>query len=189
MQTQGALNQAIGLSYNNDFRVTSLNYANEATNYTYDRDGYLIGSSDYTITRDPLNGQATQISDGVLNLQQTYNQFGELSSSSSNNFEYILTRDSSGKIDTKQENTIKYVVKGKKISQKIKTNLYKYTYDNRDRLISVKKGKKIVESYTYDANGNRVEATVNRVTTTASYTLDDNLEVYGNNTYLYDADG
>ncbi len=38
-------------------------------------------------------------------------------------------------------------------------------------------------------NGNRVSATVNGTTTTASYTLDDQLEVYGDNTYHYDNDG
>ncbi|WP_321778399.1 RHS repeat-associated core domain-containing protein, partial [Sulfurimonas sp.] len=45
------------------------------------------------------------------------------------------------------------------------------------------------ETYSYNANGNRLEATVNGVTTTASYTLDDNLEVYDNNTYRYNEDG
>ncbi len=45
------------------------------------------------------------------------------------------------------------------------------------------------EAYNYDANGNRLQATVNGVTTTASYTLDDNLEVYGDDTYKYNADG
>ncbi|WP_188108613.1 RHS repeat-associated core domain-containing protein [Sulfurimonas lithotrophica] len=43
--------------------------------------------------------------------------------------------------------------------------------------------------YTYDANGNRVSATVNGVTTSAYYTLDDQTEVYGDNTYTYDEDG
>lgn len=46
-----------------------------------------------------------------------------------------------------------------------------------------------VESYTYDANGNRATATVNGASTTASYTLDDQLQVYGDNTYRYDDDG
>jgi len=46
-----------------------------------------------------------------------------------------------------------------------------------------------VEQYTYDANGNRASATVNGQTTTASYTLDGQLEVYGDNTYYYDEDG
>ncbi len=46
-----------------------------------------------------------------------------------------------------------------------------------------------MEKYAYDANGNRATATVNGTTVTASYTLDDNLVVYGDNTYLYDDDG
>jgi len=48
---------------------------------------------------------------------------------------------------------------------------------------------KVVEAYTYDKNGNRKSATVNGSTINASYTLDDQLEVYGNNTYRYDDDG
>ena len=48
---------------------------------------------------------------------------------------------------------------------------------------------KVVETYTYDKNGNRKSATVNGTTINASYTLDDQLEVYGNNTYRYDDDG
>jgi len=43
--------------------------------------------------------------------------------------------------------------------------------------------------YNDDSNGNRQSATVNGTTTTASYTLDDNLIVYGDNTYSYDDDG
>ena len=47
----------------------------------------------------------------------------------------------------------------------------------------------IEESYSYDANGNRLSAAVNGITTSASYTLDDQIEVYGDNTYSYDDDG
>ncbi|MFT7879816.1 MAG: hypothetical protein ABXS91_05410, partial [Sulfurimonas sp.] len=45
------------------------------------------------------------------------------------------------------------------------------------------------ETYAYDNNGNRLSTTVNGETTTASYTLDDQLEVYGDNSYRYDDDG
>jgi len=45
------------------------------------------------------------------------------------------------------------------------------------------------EHFTYDANGNRASATINGTSTTASYTLDDALNVYGDNTYRYDEDG
>ncbi|MFK5976345.1 MAG: RHS repeat-associated core domain-containing protein, partial [Sulfurovum sp.] len=47
----------------------------------------------------------------------------------------------------------------------------------------------VVEKYSYDNNGNRASATVNGITTTGNYTLDDQLEVYGNNAYRYDDDG
>ena len=57
------------------------------------------------------------------------------------------------------------------------------------RLTNVAKDTQEVETYTYDANGNRQSATVNGTSISASYTLDDNLVVYGDNTYKYDADG
>ena len=66
---------------------------------------------------------------------------------------------------------------------------YDYEYDSRGRLTTVTKDNQVVESYTYDANGNRVSATVNGVATSAYYTLDDQTQVYGSNTYAYDEDG
>ena len=69
------------------------------------------------------------------------------------------------------------------------TSTYNYTYDDNGKLTQVKKDNIIVESYTYDNNGNRLSSTVNGITTTASYTLDDQIEVYGDNTYTYDNDG
>jgi len=47
----------------------------------------------------------------------------------------------------------------------------------------------LITSYTYDKNGNRASVKVYGKTITASYTLDDQLEVYGDNTYRYDNDG
>ena len=47
----------------------------------------------------------------------------------------------------------------------------------------------MVEEYSYDANGNRLKAVVYGTTSTASHTLDDQLEVYGDNTYRYNSDG
>ena len=91
----------------------------------------------------------------------------------------------------KKESHHKKSSKDKKGSKDKKAykNTYRYTYDTRGRLTKVRKNHKTVESYTYDSNGNRQSATVNNQTITASYTLDDNLVVYGDNTYLYDDDG
>jgi YD repeat-containing protein len=97
---------------------------------------------------------------------------------SDNTFTYELSqRDESGAITQKKE-TLNGV-----------TETFDYTFDEMGRLTQVQKNNAVSETYTYDNNGNRASATVNNQTITASYTLDDNLVVYGDNTYLYDDDG
>ena len=48
----GTLNQAFGYSYNDDFNLTSLTYADVTESYTYDNDGLLTGTGSFTITRN-----------------------------------------------------------------------------------------------------------------------------------------
>jgi len=57
------------------------------------------------------------------------------------------------------------------------------------RVDDVKLQRTNTQTYTYDSNGNRLSSTINSITTTATYTLDDSLEVYGDNTYRYNDDG
>ncbi|QFR48818.1 DUF5011 domain-containing protein [Sulfurimonas lithotrophica] len=173
----GVLNQSINYTYNNDFLVTSSTYAGATENYTYDDDGLLTSSGAFNITRDADNGYATKVSDGVLNINKEYNDYGELISKSDNTLTYQLQRDAKGMISQKTES-----LNGVDAT-------YDYEYDSRGRLTTVTKDNQTVENYTYDKNGNRVSATINGVTTTAYYTLDDQTEVYGDNTYTYDEDG
>jgi RHS repeat-associated protein len=173
----GTLGQTINYTYNNDFAVTSTTYAGETTTYSYDNDGLLTQSGDFTITRDTDNGYTTNVSDGTLTINKEYNNYGELTKNSDNSFTYELQRNLNGSIIQKTE-----ILGGT-------TNTYNYTYDENSRLIQVEKNNQIVESYTYDKNSNRISATTNGVTTTAYYTLDDQTEVYGDNTYTYDEDG
>ena len=184
----GILNQSINYTYNNNFEVSNLEYAGNNSTYTYDRDGYLISTSEFNITRDATNALVTNISDEVLNLNLKYNKFGELKSQKSQNFKLTL-KMKKARISYKSETVINHIQKKNRIKKQKTRYRYNYIYDNRQRLVSVSKNKQEVENYTYDTNGNRVKATVYGVTTTASYTLDDNLEVYGDNTYLYDEDG
>ena len=67
--------------------------------------------------------------------------------------------------------------------------LYDYTYDDKQRLIEVKRNNTTIEQYTYDDNSNRINSIVNNIQASSSYTLDDQIEVYANNTYTYDEDG
>ncbi|SFV51568.1 odd Oz/ten-m homolog 4 [hydrothermal vent metagenome] len=174
----GVLNQVIDYSYNNDFKVTSSTYAGVTKNYAYDNDGLLTTSGDYTLTRDAQNGYTTQITDGTLTQNRTYNSYGEITQVDDNSFTYELTnRDNSGAIRQKRE-----TINGTTVT-------YDYTFDDMGRLTEVQKDDTVVEQYTYDNNGNRASATINGVTTTGSYTLDDQLLVYGDNTYLYNDDG
>ena len=184
----GVLNETISYTYNNDFLPVSFSYADLTDNYTYDKDGYITSTSNFSITKDPINAQTTNISDGVLNQEYSYNNYGEVKSIKSDNHKLIIKRENA-KISQVKDISIDFIQKKNRVKKLRHKNIYNYTYDNRGRLISVSKNNQEIENYTYDANGNRISATVNGVTTTASYTLDDNLEVYGNNTYMYDADG
>ena len=152
-------------------------YAGVSQNYTYDNDGLLLSSGGYNLIRDIDNGYTTSLSDGVLNQTRTYDNYGELTAQSDNTFSYNLIKDNASLI-TQKEETINN-----------QTSTYNYTYDDNGKLTQVKKDNTIVEEYTYDNNGNRLSSTVNGITTTASYTLDDQIEVYGDNTYTYDNDG
>jgi len=174
----GAINQTLSYTYNNDFLPTSSTYAGKIENYTYDNDNLVLTSGDYIFTRDAANAYVTKVTDGKLVQDYTYDNYGELVSVSDNTFTYeIISKDNASLILQKTE-TINNT-----------TNTYAYTYDDNSRLIEVKKDNTTVEAYSYDNNGNRLSATVNNITTTGSYTLDDQLEVYGNNTYRYDDDG
>lgn len=76
---------------------------------------------------------------------------------------------------------------GKK--KRTKRVIHEYEYDERGRLVKVLENKELVEEYRYDANGNREWAKVYGVVSEGQYTLDDQIVVYGDNTYRYDEDG
>ena len=178
----GVLNHTTNFTYNNHFQVTSTTYAGETENYSYDNDGLLTSSGDYTLTRDAQNAYVTQLTDGTLTQTRSYNNLAEVTEVSDNTFTYELSqRDQSGAITQKKE-----TINGT-------TETFDYTFDDMGRLTKACRvgipAHQGCEEYTYDANGNRASATVNGTSITASYTLDDNLVVYGQNTYSYDNDG
>ncbi|WP_428746159.1 immunoglobulin-like domain-containing protein [Sulfurimonas sp.] len=173
----GTLDQSINYTYNNDFAVTSTSYAGVTTTYSYDNDGLLTQSGDFTLTRDPDNGYVTNVTDGTLSIDKEYNNYAELTQHSDNTLSYTLQRNLEGNIIQKIE-TVGGTI-----------NTYNYTYDENSRLITVEKNNQIVESYTYDKNSNRISATINGVTTQATYDQEDAIDTYGDNTYTYDTDG
>ena len=64
-----------------------------------------------------------------------------------------------------------------------------YSYDAAGRLSEVKTNGTSTEAYSYDANGNRLTATVGGVTVSGTYDAQDRLNQYGNLTYVYTDNG
>ncbi|MBI4764608.1 MAG: carboxypeptidase regulatory-like domain-containing protein [Deltaproteobacteria bacterium] len=180
----GLLNQSIGYGYNSDFRLTSLSYAGASQSLTYDNDGLLTGAGFITITRNAQNGLPVTVSDGTLINSRTFNGYGELDGSvytvgGANKYSYSLTRDLAGRITQKLEN-----VDGI-------TDTYDYGYDSNGRLNEVRKNSVIVESYSYDPNGNRLTEINALRGLNRSYTVsdEDHVLIAGTETYRFDIDG
>ena len=174
----GTLDQSIAYRYNNDFLPTSITYANTQTDYRYNKDNELIQSGDFSIVRKEKKGLKIKLTDGTYTQHKKYNPYGELTEQKDTILKIKLIRNKLGQVVKKIEK-----VRGEKKAT------YRYTYDKMGRLITVKRNKRVTERYSYDSNGNRKSATINGIETTASYTLDDQLKVYGKNSYRYDDDG
>ena len=100
----GAINGAVSVAYDNNFRVVSRTVGATPIAYTYDADGLLTGSGVETLSRDVQNGLLTGTSTGSVTTSNTYNEFGELASfNSSAPFATSYVRDNLGRITQKVE--------------------------------------------------------------------------------------
>ncbi|KAF0144564.1 MAG: YD repeat-containing protein [Nitrospirae bacterium] len=176
----GLLNQTISYAYNNDFRLLSISYAGTSYSLGYDNDGLLTSAGAFTIARNSQNGLPEKVSDNTYSLSRTFSGYGEVDAYSnkiSATDVYILsmTRDQAGRITQRVEN-----IKGEVIT-------WDYQYDTLTlgRLIEVKQNGTTTESYSYDANGNRlIGNSVNY-----SYSNEDHILTAGANTYQFNVDG
>ena len=116
------------------------------------------------------------IAEGNFTQSRSHNVHGEIATSDdvvNMNALYgysIDKRDMNGKITQKTENLGS------------NQDVYTYSYDEMGRLSSVVKNGVVTESYTYNANGNRIGNDI-------SYTVEDQLEQVGDTIYAYDEDG
>jgi RHS repeat-associated protein len=181
----GTLNEILSYNYSNDFNLTSFTYAGDTDLYTYDNDGLLTGAGAFTIARNAGNGLPEAITDGTLNLDRTFNGYGEVKSqdftvSGQSLTSWSLTRDDNGRITQKTE-TVDGV-----------TSNFFYTYDSMGRLLTVTKDGGLVEEYEYGLNGSRTyEMNTLRGIAGRSFTYsdEDHLLTAGTVSYEYDVDG
>jgi len=181
----GTLNQAISYTYNNDFKLSSITYAGNTQSFGYDNDGLLISTGSFTITRNAQNGLPERVGDNTLLLARVFSGYGEMNQNTyavggNTLYDWTLTRDNAGRIMRKIEN-----ISGAAVT-------WDYQYDQLGRLVEVKQNNSVVESYAYDADGNRTsEDNVLRGISGKVYTYstEDHIITGGTDTYHFDKDG
>ncbi len=150
--------------------------------FGYDRDGLPVQAGELTIARNAANGFPAGSTLRNVTTGLAFNAFGEFVSftaslGASEIYSNAVTRDGIGRITRRTE-----AIGGS-------SDVYDYTYAVSGQLTSVSKNAVPVESYGYDANGNRTTATVDGVSVTGVYDGVDRLQAYGAATYTYSAAG
>jgi RHS repeat-associated protein len=183
MAWTGAIAGSVGHTYDNNFHVISrtVNGGNSIA-FQYDNDGIMTNAGALALTRSTTNGLLTGTALAVEEDSFTYNSFGEVTGYSAVNngsavYATQLTRDALGRITAKSE-TLSGV-----------TTAFTYSYDTPGRLTSVSKNGKVISTYTYDGNSNRITVVTSAGTVNATYDSQDRLINYGTTKYSYTANG
>jgi RHS repeat-associated protein len=180
-QTQwvGPVAGTVSRTFDDNFRVTALAVDGTATNYGYDADGLLTQAGGLAVTRDAQNGRITGTTTGDVATARTYDGFGAVASLDTNTgttplYQASYTRDADGRITQAV------------VDQNGVTTTWGYSYDSRGRLATVSENGSVVDTYGYDANGNRISVNGQTV---ATYNADDQITSYNGVPYTYAADG
>ncbi|ABK19729.1 NHL repeat containing protein [Syntrophobacter fumaroxidans MPOB] len=181
----GTLGGTLKYSYDEYYRVTLLSYAGATESHTYDNDGLLTGTTDFTIRRDATSGFAEAVLGATTAQNRAFNGYGELDGVEYRSMDnpvhsWSVSRSAAGRIATKTE-----TVNGSTVE-------YAYEYDSLGRLLAVRRDGVPAEEYRYDANGNRTQETntlLGIIGRTSTYSEEDHLLTSGGTVYRYDADG
>ena len=175
----GAVAGSLAATYDDDFRVTQTTVnGGSAVTFGYDEDGLRDQAGALAIAREPGNGLIDSTTLGSVTTSRAYNGFGEFDEyaaqvSSSDVFRTTYTRDGVGRITQIVE-----TVQGT-------TRVLDYGYDLAGRLDEVMTDSVVTATYTYDANGNRLQVARPGGTETGTYDAQDRLLTYGTASYSY----
>ncbi len=179
----GPVAGSVGYVYDNRFRLTSTSVnGGAAVAFQYADDSLLTQAGALVLSRNGQNGLLTGSTLGGVTDAWSYSQFAEpISYSASYNaaplFSVQYQHDKLGRITQKSE-----TIGGA-------TDVYTYSYDLAGRLTAVGENGLAAESYTYDANSNRLSASGPGGVVAGLYDAQDRLTQYGATTYGYTAAG
>ncbi len=179
----GAVNGNVGVTYNNDFRVTSQSVnGGNTVGFSYDDDGLLTGAGNLSIARNPENGLMTGSTLGNVTTKYEYDDLGQITGycslyNTDSLFSVYYILDNIGRITHIKENA----------NGNIK--LFDYSYDLSGRLEQVFRNGTLILTYSYDSNGNRLSHITPTETITGVYDDQDRMQSYGRSTYTYDLNG
>ena len=179
----GLVTGTIASAFDSGFRLTSetINGA-QAVNIQYDRDNLITQVGALSLARSPQSGLISGTSLGATTSAFTYDASGAPSrysaaASGADFFVLSVVRDVLARIAGKSE-----TLAGA-------THSNTYSYDQVGRLTETRRDGAIVESYAYDANGNRTTFSGPSGSGTAAYDARDRLLRYGFTTFTYAPDG
>ena len=174
---------SVTAGYDTRFRLSTQSVNGASTiAFGHDNDSLLTSAGALTIVRDAQTGLPTGSTLGVVGTTTGYNGFGEVTSQAATAngnplYSASYVRDGLGRVSQKTE-TLAGI-----------TDTYAYTYDAAGQLTAVSRNGLGVETYAYDASGNRVSATVSGASVTAAYDAQDRLLTYGTTSFVHTAAG
>jgi len=176
----GRVNGTVAWDYGADRQLVEESVNGAATvEYAYDEDGLLLQAGAAAYERAAADGLHTETEVGTVRTDFTYDALAQRISQTtahqgSEIYSSTLTRDAAGRIVSRTESL-----------EGSSPTMLSYSYDESGRLVTVRRGAVVEESYSYDANGNRLSATLPDGTFTGIYDEQDRLLQYGTTSFTY----
>ncbi len=186
VETTGPVLSSVHYDYNQDASLASIGIAGKNNSVSrvdlkYDKDGLLTGAGDEVLSLNNVGSVSATVL-GKVRESVGFDNLGRITSD-----EFLVndrliskaqfTRDQLGRILRIQN---PFNEDRKDIS---------YQYDLQGRLTEVSSKSRILRSYHYDANGNRVQVISQGKQVSAKYDAQDRLLRYGDTEYHYNANG
>jgi RHS repeat-associated protein len=188
MAVSGQVYGVYNYGYNNDFKLNGFTLTGAPQiALEYDADGLVTKYGEFTLARNHSFGLPTQISNGVMTIDYSYDNFGRITNrthqvNGQQIYSLDLSFDNTGLISERNE-TVAGSVYGSTTSYQLF-----YDYDANKQLTGVTGSR--LEAYFYDDNGNRSAAyDANGNLVPAHYDDQDRLVFLGEVDYRFNEDG